>query len=46
MDSLEAVLWVILNTDSFNQAIIGAINLGNETDRIGACTGGLAEHST
>lgn len=42
VDSLEAVLWVILNTDSFNQAIIGAINLGNETDRIGACTGGLA----
>lgn len=42
VDSLEAVLWVILNTESFNQAIIGAINLGNETDRIAACTGGLA----
>lgn len=42
VDSLEAVLWVILNTETFNQAIIGAINLGNETDRIGACTGGLA----
>jgi len=42
VDSLEAILWVILNTESFNQAIIGAINLGNETDKIGACTGGLA----
>lgn len=42
VDTLEAVLWTILNTNSFNQAIIGAINLGNDTDAIGACTGGLA----
>lgn len=42
IDTLEAVLWVLLNTDGYNQAIIGAINLGNETDTIGACVGGLA----
>ena len=42
VETLEAVLWVILQTENFNQAIIGAINLGNDTDSIGACTGGLA----
>lgn len=42
VDTLEAVLWTFLNTDSFNQAIIGAVNLGDSTDTVGACTGGLA----
>ena len=42
VDTLEAVLWTFLNTDSFNQAIIGAVNLGGSTDTVGACTGGLA----
>lgn len=40
--SLEAALWVILNTHSFNEAIIGAINLGDDTDTIGAITGSMA----
>ena len=40
--TLEAVIWVLFNTYTFNSAIIGAINLGNDTDTIGACTGGLA----
>lgn len=40
--TLEAVLWTILNTDSYNQAIIGAINLGEDTDTIGAITGSIA----
>ena len=31
-----------MNTDNYNQAIIGAINLGSDTDTIAACTGGLA----
>lgn len=42
IDTLEAVLWVLLNTNSYNQAVIGAINLGNDTDTVGACAGGLA----
>ena len=42
IDTLEATLWILLNTKSYNQSIIGAINLGNDTDTIGACTGGLA----
>lgn len=42
VDTLEAVIWVILNTDNFNEAIIGAINLGDDTDTIGAITGSIA----
>lgn len=39
--TLEATLWTILTTDSFDSAIIKAINLGNDTDTVGACVGGL-----
>lgn len=42
VDTLEATLWIFLNTESYNHAVIGAINLGNDTDTVGACTGGLA----
>lgn len=42
VDTLEATLWVLFNTKNYNQAIIGAINLGNDTDTVGACVGGLA----
>lgn len=34
---------VLLNTNNFNHAIIETINLGEDTDTVGACTGGLAE---
>lgn len=42
VDSLEACIWVLLQSDSYKSAIIGAINLGEDTDTIGALTGGLA----
>lgn len=42
VSTLEAVLWVILHTDSFEQAIIESINLGNDTDTVGAITGSMA----
>lgn len=42
VDTLEASLWVLLNTNSFKQAIIGAINLGQDTDTIGAIVGSMA----
>ena len=42
VDTLEASLWVLLNTDSYKKAIIGAINLGNDTDTIGAICGSMA----
>ena len=40
--TLEATLWVIHKTNSYNESIIGAINLGDDTDTVGACVGGLA----
>ncbi len=42
VDSLEACIWVMLKSESFTEAIIGAVNLGNDTDTIGALTGALA----
>lgn len=42
LDTLEATLWTLLNTDSYNNAVIKAINLGDDTDTVGACVGGLA----
>lgn len=41
-NTLESVIWVILNTDSFSKAIIGTVNLENDTDTIGAITGSIA----
>lgn len=40
--TLEASLWSFMNTDNYNSAVLKAINLGNDTDTIGACTGGLS----
>lgn len=42
VDTLEATLWTVLTTEDYNSAIIKAINLGNDTDTVGACVGGLA----
>ena len=42
VDTLEAVIWTFLNTNSFMESIVGAINLGDDTDTIGALTGALA----
>lgn len=42
VDTLEATLWTLLTTDNYNDAIIRAINLGHDTDTIGACVGGIA----
>lgn len=42
IDTLEATLWCFTITNNYNDAIIKAINLGNDTDTIGACVGGLA----
>ncbi len=42
VDTLEAAIWVLLKSESYKEAIIGAINLGEDTDTVGAVTGGLA----
>ena len=42
VDTLESVLWVILNTENFNESIIGSVNLGGDTDTIAAITGSIS----
>lgn len=42
VDTLEASLWSLLKTENYKEAVITAINLGNDTDTIGAITGSLA----
>ena len=42
IDTLEATLWILLNTGTYDESIIKAINLGEDTDTIGACVGGIA----
>lgn len=42
VETLETVLWVILNCNNYNESVIGAVNLGGDTDTIGAITGSIA----
>lgn len=42
IDTLEASLWCLLTTDCFQDAVLTAVNLGEDTDTVGAVTGGLA----
>lgn len=42
VDSLEAAVWSIITTDNFENALLRSVNLGDDTDTIGAITGGLA----
>lgn len=40
--TLEASLWCLLNTSSYAEAVLTAVNLGSDTDTTAAVTGGLA----
>ena len=42
VDSLEAAVWSLITTDSFEEAALKAVNLGGDTDTIGAIACGLA----
>lgn len=42
VDTLEAALWCLAATDSFEDAVLTAVNLGDDTDTVGAVAGGLA----
>lgn len=42
VESLEAALWSFLNTSSFEDAVLRAVNLGWDTDTVGAITGSMA----
>lgn len=41
VDTLESVLWLFFNSNNYNQTIIRAVSLGQDTDTIAACAGGL-----
>jgi ADP-ribosyl-[dinitrogen reductase] hydrolase len=41
-DTLEAALWCVARTHSFEAAVMEAVNLGGDTDTIGAVAGQLA----
>lgn len=40
--TLEAALWCLLTTSSYAEAVLKAVNLGEDTDTTAAVTGGLA----
>jgi ADP-ribosyl-[dinitrogen reductase] hydrolase len=40
--TLEASLWCLLTTSSYEKAVLKAVNLGEDTDTTGTVTGGLA----
>lgn len=40
--TLEAVIWSLINTNSYEEAVISSVNLGDDTDTIGALVGGVA----
>jgi ADP-ribosylglycohydrolase len=42
IDTLEAALWCFLNTENYPDAVLKAVNLGEDTDTTAAVTGALA----
>lgn len=42
VDTIEAAVWSLITTDSFKNCELKAVNLGDDTDTIGAIAGGLA----
>lgn len=42
VDTLEAVIYVLVNTNNFKDAVLAAVNLGEDTDTVGAIVGGVA----
>lgn len=41
VDSLEAAVWGLLTTDTYKDALLKVVNLGEDTDTIAAIAGGL-----
>lgn len=41
VDTLEASIWCTLNNNNYEDAVISAVNLGDDTDTVGAVTGAL-----
>jgi len=42
LHTLEASIWCLLTTASYEEAVLKAVNLGSDTDTTAAVTGGLA----
>lgn len=42
VDTLEAAIWCVLNTDSYSDCVLKAVNLGKDTDTVAAVAGSLA----
>ena len=42
VDTLEAALWCLYNTNNFEECVLTAVNLGKDTDTVGCVVGGLA----
>ena len=42
LHTLEASLWCLLTTASFPEAVLKAVNLGDDSDTTGAVTGAMA----
>ena len=42
IESIEAALWCLLNTSSYEECVLKAVNLGHDTDTTAAIAGGLA----
>ena len=42
VDTLEAAIWCLLTTDSYEKCVLKAVNLGEDTDTVAAVAGGLA----
>ncbi|MCL2509871.1 MAG: ADP-ribosylglycohydrolase family protein [Methanomassiliicoccaceae archaeon] len=42
LDTLEAAIWCLLNTGSYEECVLKAVNLGEDTDTVAAVAGGLA----
>ena len=42
VDTLIAAVWCLLNSGSYSECVLKAVNLGDDTDTVGAVAGGLA----
>ncbi len=42
IESIEAALWCLLNTSSYEECVLKAVNFGHDTDTTAAIAGGLA----
>ena len=42
VDTLEASIWCLLNSSNYAECVLKAVNLGHDTDTLGAIAGSLA----